>query len=56
MPESTPSMGPGGNALDDRYAINAAKAKLREGYNDADSRRILLPQSGYIGMGWPEGP
>jgi hypothetical protein len=30
--------------------------KLREGYNNADSRRILLPQSGYIGMENPEGP
>jgi ketosteroid isomerase-like protein len=34
-------MSPGGNALDDRYAINAAKTKLREGYNNADVEEIL---------------
>jgi ketosteroid isomerase-like protein len=34
-------MGPGGNALDDRYAINAAKTKLREGYNNADVDQVL---------------
>jgi hypothetical protein len=27
--------------LDDRYAINAAKTELREGYNNADVERIL---------------
>ena len=27
--------------MDDRYAINAAKTKLREGYNNADVERIL---------------
>lgn len=34
-------MSQGGNTLDDRYAINAAKTKLREGYNNADVERIL---------------
>src|SRR6185437_1918729 len=34
-------MGPGGNALDDRYAINAAKTRLREGYNNADVDQVL---------------
>lgn len=27
--------------MDDRYAINAAKTELREGYNNADVERIL---------------
>ncbi len=31
----------GRNTLDDRYAINAAKTELREGYNNADVERIL---------------
>ena len=29
------------NELDDRYAINAAKTELREGYKNADVERIL---------------
>ena len=29
------------NELDDRYAINAAKTELCEGYNNADVDRIL---------------
>src|SRR5918996_5350619 len=29
------------NKLDDRYAINAAKTELREGYKNADVERIL---------------
>jgi ketosteroid isomerase-like protein len=32
---------PGRNKMDDRYAINAAKTELREGYNTADVERIL---------------
>ena len=39
---NTVSMGQGGNALDDRYAINAAKTKLREGYNNADVEGFFL--------------
>jgi ketosteroid isomerase-like protein len=31
----------GESASDDRYAINAAKTQLREGYNSADVERIL---------------
>lgn len=34
-------MAPGGSSLDDRYAINAAKTALREGYNSADVEQIL---------------
>jgi len=34
-------MGSGGNSLDDRYAINAAKTTLREGYNNADVEQVL---------------
>jgi ketosteroid isomerase-like protein len=34
-------MNQGEKTLDDRYTINAAKTKLREGYNRADVERIL---------------